>query len=103
MMDYYGSVIQSKEQIYKEIGSRFPEHRKGYIESKVDHLYETNFINEEVSVSGWAVFVCPEVVRKIGEMIQSDLDNAKLRLLIATCLVPRNDVPLDVIEKVASN
>ena len=100
MMDYLGSVIQSKEQIYKDIGSRFPEHRQGYIESTLDHLYETNFINEEVSVSGWHVFVGPEVVRTIDEMIQRDLEKSKLRLLIAKCLLQRDDISLDVIETI---
>lgn len=100
MMDYLGDITQTKEQIYKEIGSRYSTHRQGYIEDKLDHLYETGFINEEVSMAGWAVFVCQEVVREIDALIQTDLDSAKARLLVAKCLVPRNDIPLDVIEDI---
>ena len=35
MMDYYGSIIQSKEQIYKDIISRYPKYTKEYISSKI--------------------------------------------------------------------
>jgi len=101
MMDYYGSIIQSKEQIYKDIISRYPKYTGDYISSKIDHLYETEFISEEVSVSGWMVFVGPEIVREINMMIETDLQKSKLRLLQAKCLVTRKDISLDIIEEIS--
>ena len=101
MMDYYGSIIQSKEQIYKDIISRYPKYTKEYISSKIDHLYETEFISEEVSVSGWMVFVGPEIVKEINKIIEIDLQKSKLRLLIAQCLVTRKDINLDIIEEIS--
>ena len=101
MMDYYGSIIQSKEQIYKDIISRYPTHSKEYISSKLDYLYETEFINEEVSVSGWMVFVGPEIIKEINIMLETDLQKSKLRLLLAQSLVPRKDINLDIIEEMS--
>ena len=76
-MDYYGSIIQSKEQIYKDIISRYPNYTKDYISSKIDYLYETEFISEEVSVSGWMVFVGKDVECKIKLMIEEELKITK--------------------------
>lgn len=108
-MDYYGSIIQTKDQIYKEIRSRYSEHNADYIDSKLDRLYETNFISEEVSVSGWSVFVGPEVVRQLDELLEEDLKHARQRLNVARCLLPAIDtpsdtveLPLDIIEHIAS-
>ena len=101
MMDYYGSIIQSKEQIYKDIISRYPKYTKEYISSKIDHLYETEFISEEVSVSGWMVFVGPEVVSEVTTMIQQDIIKANRRLLLAKCLVPREDCNYDLLESIS--
>ena len=100
-MDYYGSIIQSKEQIYKDIISRYPNYTKDYISSKIDHLYETEFISEEVSVSGWMVFVGPEIVKEINKMIETDLQKSELRLLLTKCLVPRKDINIDIIEEIS--
>lgn len=97
MMDYYGSIIQTKEQIYRDISSRFPKHKKEYIQSKLDILYDIEFINDEISVSGWMVFVGEEVVNKINEMIQCDLIDSHTRLLLAKCLVNRDDINSDII------
>lgn len=102
-MDYCGSIIQTKDQIYRDICSRYSEHKNEYIESKLDMLYATKFINNEVSVSGWMVFVGPEVVKKIDKMIQLDLEKSKVRLLLAKCLVPRDDISFDIIESMSKD
>jgi hypothetical protein len=101
MMDYYGSIIQSKEQIYKDIISRYPTYTKDYISSKIDYLYETEFISEEVSVSGWMVFVGSEIIKEIYKMIDIDLQKSKQRLLLAQWLVPQEDISLDIIEEIS--
>ena len=101
MMDYYGSVLQSKDQIYNDIRIHYSEHHADYIDSKLDILYEHNFINEEVSVSGWMVFVAQEVIRKIGTMLVEDLQCAKQRLRLTTCLIQNDALPLDIVEHIA--
>ena len=101
MMDYYGSIIQSKEDIYKDITSRFSKYDKDYIKSKIDTLYETHFINEQVSLSGWLVFVGPEVVSEVITMIQQDIIKANRRLLLAKCLIPREDCNHDLLESIS--
>jgi len=100
-MDYMGSVIQTKEQIYKDIRSRYSVHSQEYIDAMLDQLYESGFINEEVSVSGWLVFVAQEVVHKLDEFIQRDTERAKARLLLGKCLVPKNDISQDLIEEIS--
>ena len=101
MMDYYGSITQSKENVYKEMLSRYPSYRETYISSILDHLYDTEYISEEMSVSGWQVFIGPEVCQKINEQIQYDLDISEKRLLLARCLDPRDDCCPDIIESIS--
>ena len=101
MMDYYGSITQSKENVYKEILSRYPTHNETYIGSILDHLYETDYISEEMSVSGWQIFTGPEVCKKINEQIQTDLNRSEKRLLVARCLNPRDDCCSDIIESIS--
>ena len=80
MMDYYGSIIQSKEQIYKQIISRYPNYNIDYITQKIDSLYESKYLSEEISVSGWNVFIGPEVVKIINTEIKKDLELSKQRI-----------------------
>jgi len=101
MMDYYGSIIQSKENVYKEILSRYPSYRETYIISILDHLYDTDYISEGMSVSGWQVFIGPEVCNKINTQIHDDLDISEKRLLLARCLGPRDDCCHDIIESIS--
>ena len=101
MMDYYGSITQSKENVYKEILSRYPTHNETYISSILDHLYETDYISEEMSISGWQIFIGPEVCKKINEQIQTDLNRSEKRLLVARCLNPRDDCCSDIMESIS--
>ena len=100
-MDYYGSIMQSKENVYEEILSRYPTQSETYISSIIDHLYATEYISEDMSVAGWRVFICPEVCTKINTQIQGDLDISEKRLLLARCLVPRDDCCPDIIETIS--
>jgi len=101
MLDYYGSFIKSKDEIYREIISRFPNYNELYIRSMIDHLYETEYITDTISVSGWEIFVGHEVESKIKDSIQKDLDRAKLKLLLIKCLHLRPDCCPDIIESIS--
>lgn len=101
MLDYYGSFIKSKDEIYLEMISLYPTYNKEYITSKLDHLYKINYINKEVSVSGWMVFVKQSVKENIDILIQEDVEKAKLNLL--TCTLLNNKINHDIIYKICFN
>ena len=102
MLDYYGSILQQKKEIYSEIISRFSDYNDSYITSKLDSLYDSNFINNEVSKSGWMVFVGPEVVKKINESIHNDLQASRRKLLLAQCLHNNEQCNHDMMELISS-
>ena len=102
MLDYYGSILQQKKEIYSEIISRFSDYNDSYITSKLDSLYDSNFINNEVSKSGWMVFVGPEVVKKINESIHNDLQASRRELLLAQCLHNNEQCNHDMMELISS-
>jgi len=102
MLDYYGSILQQKKEIYSEIISRFSDYNESYITSKLDTLYDSNFINDEVSKSGWMVFVGPEVVKKINESIHKDLQVSRRKLLVAQCLHNNEQCNYDMMELISS-
>ena len=101
MLDYYSSFLKPKDEIYRETLSRFPTYSESYIRSKLDYLYETEYI-KDTSVSGWMVFVGPSVVEKIHILISEDVETSKKRLLLATCLTKRDDISLDIIETIST-
>jgi hypothetical protein len=102
MLDYYSSFIKPEDEIYRETISRFPTYPEPYIRSKLDYLYETGFISV-VSVSGWMVFVGPSIIEQIDILLAEDIETSKKRLLLAKCLVNRDDISLDVIEKISTH
>ena len=100
MLDYYSSFIKPKDEIYRETLSRFPTYPEPYIRSKLDYLYETEYI-KDTSVSGWLVFVGPSVIEQIDILLAKDVETSKKRLLLAKCLTIRDDISLDIIESIS--
>jgi hypothetical protein len=102
MMDYYGSFIKPKEEIYKETISVFtPLHGKEYITPILDSVYERKIIDEAVSVSGWLVFVSEIVFKEVQNKIHTDTERAKKRLLLAKCLEPVDELCPDIQERIS--
>jgi hypothetical protein len=101
MLDYYSSFIKPKDEIYRETLSRFPTYPEPYIRSKIDYLYETEYI-KDTSVSGWMVFVGPSVVEQINGLIEIDVETSKKRLLLAKCLTIRDDISFDITENIST-
>ena len=102
MLDYYSSFIKPKDEIYRETISRYPTYPEPYIRSKLDYLYETEYI-KDTSVSGWLVFVGPSVVEQINGLIEIDVETSKKRLLLAKCLTIRDDISLDIVENISKS
>jgi hypothetical protein len=96
MLDYFGSIFKQKQEIYCEIISRFSDYNSDYITSKLDELYDSNYINEEISVSGWNCFVGKDVCSQINKSIQRDIHTCQLRLLMTKCLHQRTDCNQDI-------
>ena len=57
MLDYYGSIIKSKEEIDHEIIQSFKSKcNESYLKNIIYYLRKDNTLINEYSVSGWFVF-----------------------------------------------
>ena len=82
MMDYYGSVIKSGQEIDRELIQRFQDHcHESYMKKIICELRRENILSKEYSVSGWLTFhgktVCDIIENKI--IVQKDKNNLKLK------------------------
>jgi hypothetical protein len=57
MMDYYGSIIKSNEEIDKELIKSFRNRcHESYMKKLIVDLRKQEILNKEYSVSGWNLF-----------------------------------------------
>ena len=57
MLDYYGSIIKSKEEINNELISFFQSKcNEYYLKKIIQNLRKEEFLANEYSMSGWLVF-----------------------------------------------
>ena len=57
MLDYYGSIIKSKEEINQELIRFFQSKcNESYLKNMIYYLRKDNSLMNEYSVSGWLVF-----------------------------------------------
>ena len=103
MLDYYSSMMMPTDKIYRYMFSRFPNNNESYIRSILDHMYDINYIPNDISVTGWNIFVQDEIESKVKERIQFDLGKAKKKLLLARCLSTRDDCCYDIMESISKN
>jgi len=80
MMDYYGSITKQAEEVKQDLLSAFvPEDKGGYDKAYIEGLIEDlGILDEDYSVSGWAVFhykTCSDLIRA---QIQRDVHAAEL-------------------------
>tara|TARA_B100000131_G_scaffold292839_1_gene307647 strand:- start:347 stop:664 length:318 start_codon:yes stop_codon:yes gene_type:complete len=95
MDDYHIDFKKSKTEIYTELIERFNEYNSDYIKKLIDHLYEREYLIENISVPGWYVFISNEIQLIIKKIIKKDTGLAYQRLLIYKLL--DNKVQLDII------
>ena len=83
MLDYFGSVMKSDEEIDTELISRFRDYNETYIESIINELRLKRILTSGHSVSGWMVFVGKYIVNKIKNIIaeQTRLNKQKLEFM----------------------
>tara|TARA_B110001454_G_C12706768_1_gene428940 strand:+ start:1307 stop:1630 length:324 start_codon:yes stop_codon:yes gene_type:complete len=101
MLDYYGSFVKDKPAIYTEIISRFPDYKSVYIKKLLNEMYASKYLNDEISVSGWMVFVQQDVVTKIKKQIEEDTKIAEYKLLIVRLLDTNKYCDKDVMRLIA--
>ena len=111
MMDYYGSIVKTKESIRDDLVTHFRQPRKpvegstrghssGYSEEYIDALIErlgvyTPYFGS-YSVTGWGVFRFPKWIRAFEDQIETDTENAKKKLLLAKISAEHPDFPRDL-------
>ena len=80
MLDYYGSIQMTNENIDKDILQVFKNHQEKYIRSLLNNMRIQKILGPEFSVSGYHIFVRQFTIDKIKDYIeeQSKLNNKKL-------------------------
>ena len=101
MLDYYGSFIKDKESIYTEIKSVFSTFRSSYINAILDEMYSSNYLTDEISVSGWMVFIKPSLILKIKKKIDVDTLTAEYKLLTVRLFYTNKHCDTDVMRLIA--
>lgn len=81
MLDYYGSIVKQREEIYNEIVSYFAKEEESVIRGFMDDLYESSTIPKEVSVSGWYVFIKKKIVDSINESLKGKKEVSSLPII----------------------
>ena len=101
MLDYYGSIMKEKSSIYSEITDRFSDYKSSYIKGILDDMYSSKYLNDEISISGWMIFIQKDVVLKIKERIKEDTKRAEYRLLVAKLFDKNEYYDNDILRMIA--
>lgn len=99
MLDYYGSIEKSCEEIDIELIHYFKNHNQDYIQTFISKLRNDNIIKNTYSVSGWLVFGKSKIINHINEYIQNDTEITKKKLLLLRYLLD-NDIETDIIRNI---
>ena len=103
MLDYYGSIMKEKSSIYSEITDRFSDYKSSYIKGILDDMYSSKYLNDEISISGWMIFIQKDVVSKIKERIKDDTKRAEYRLLVAKLFDKNEYYDNDILRMIADS
>ena len=95
--------IKSKSEIYFELCMYYSKYNKNYIKSKIDGLYETGILNNELSEIGWVNFVNYYVISQINLSINKNLISSQNKLLLAKCLHNYKYCSHDLLEKISDS
>lgn len=99
MLDYYGSIEKSCEEIDLELIQSFKNYNKEYIQSIILKLRNENIIQNNYSVSGWLVFGKSKIINHINEYIQNDTVISQKKLLLLRYLLD-NNIETDIIRDI---
>ena len=84
MLDYYGSIKMSKDEIKENIVliSNYKNYSREYLYNILDYLYTHNMLYKSYSYSGWNVFHKKDVMTYIDDYIKLDTLNCKKKISI---------------------
>ena len=105
MLDYYGSIMKSDEEIDVELISRFREYNENYIERIINDLRRESILTSGHSVSGWMVFVGKYTVDKMKKIISDQTRLNKQKLEFMKYVVDNNinnDISILICDKIDS-
>ena len=99
MLDYYGSIKYTLDEIKIKLYDDYKDYSKSYIEKIINKLVDEKKIYQTYSYSGWGVFHKKNVVALINKYIEDDtlLIKKKLKLL-QYCY--ENNYPVDLISRI---
>ena len=111
-MDYYGSIIKDNQEITNELVNHFKESDRDYIEKIIEGLRYNGVLSMKNSISGWMVFIRPQMITEIQTKIYDDtrlLSRQKaVSFVFAVChsdsTAPTNslDVGYDIIREITN-
>lgn len=88
MLDYYGSILKSKEDIDNEIIQKFRNNcYESFIIKIIYNLRKENKLNEEYSVSGWNVFHKSSINKIINITINNNLHIEEKKFKFVYCFL----------------
>ena len=102
MLDYYGSIPISDQEIDTQLISRFREYNEKYIENIINDLRREQILTSGHSVSGWMIFVGKYTVDKMKKII-SDQTRLNLQKLQFLKYVETNDINNDVCQMICDS
>jgi len=95
MLDYFGSITISDQEIDTQLISSFRDYNEFYIEKIINDLRREQILTSGHSVSGWMIFVGKYTVNKIKKII-SDQTRLNLQKLQFMKYAKENNIDIDV-------
>ena len=96
MLDYYGSIMMSKDNVKNDIinTQKYKEYNKEYILNIIDILYSKGFLKKKqlYSYSGWGIFNKPIAIEYIDNFIKLNTLNCKKKLAVVLQLKYSKDI-----------
>jgi len=94
MLDYYGSINMSRDDIKNDIvlTPKYKNYNKEYLYEIINYLYTRNFLLKSYSCSGWNIFNKKDAMKYIDDYIKENTLNCKRKLAIMLQLVNSEDI-----------
>lgn len=99
MLDYFGSVIKSDDEITNDLISHFRDYNQNYIEKIINDLRREQILTSGHSVSGWMIFVGKYTVDKMKKII-SDQTRLNFQKLQFMKYAKKNNIDNDVCQMI---
>ena len=86
MLDYYGSITKSDEEVEKEIIQKFRTRcHESYLKNIINRLIKEDILHNGYSVSGWYVFHQKNIYEIIEKTINYKKQKSELKLKFLYC------------------